>query len=239
MRRKSWQLLVLAAFFPVLPVILLADPVLTQVDTFQSGPEGWHIGGPMFPVTPLPTVNGGGPGGAGDDYLLLASTGNPGPGGRLVGINEDQWSGNYFTNGVNAITMDLKNLGSTDLFIRLLLAAPPFGMFGPENIVITDGVALTAMSDWTRHTFSISPSDVIVLAGTANATLANAFELRIFHNPDPDFPGPPTGIPRISAQLGVDNIAAAAIPEPATTLLLASGFAALAMKLRKRGGRVH
>jgi hypothetical protein len=239
MHCKTWRLLTAATFFFALPLISSADPLLGQVDTFEGGPEGWHTGGPMVPVSPIPTVTGGGPAGAGDDYLLLSSTGNQGPGGRLVGINVTQWAGNYFTNGVNAITMNLNNLGQTDLVIRLLLAAPPFGMFGPENLAITDGVELSAQGGWTTHTFSIRPSDLTVLAGTANATLAGAFELRIFHNPDPEFPGPPSGIPRINAQLGVDNVRAAVIPEPSTVYLVFAGLTAIAIKGRKAGGRVH
>ena len=239
MNCKRWQVLATAALFATLTQTSRADPLLTQVDTFESGSEGWHTGGPTVPVTPVPTVPGGGPGGADDDFLLMSSTGFPGPGGRLSALNVTQWSGNYFTNGVNAIAMDLKNFGQSALVIRLLLAAPPFGMFGPENIIITDGITVKAGSDWTTYTFSINPNDVTVLAGTANATLASAFEMRIFHNPAPAFPGPPTGIPLISAQLGVDNISAAAIPEPGTVLLLAAGLAGIAIKARKRRGRVH
>jgi hypothetical protein len=219
------------------PVSAVADPIVGQIDTFQSGSQGWHFGGGPFgiPVTPLPIAIGGGPGGGGDNYLLVSSNGQAGPGGRLTGINVSQWAGNYLAAGVRAIEMDLNNLGTTDLFIRLLLAAPPFGPAGPENIAITGGVALPAQSGWISHTFSLLPGDLIVLAGTANATLAGAFELRMFHNPDPDFPGPPTGIPLIAATLGVDNIAALqAVPEPATMILLGGGLAALGWRTFRR-----
>jgi hypothetical protein len=58
----------------------------------------------------------------------------------------------------------------------------------------------------------------------------NTDTLRIFHNPDPNFPGPGIGIPAVNAQLGVDNITAA-VPEPATVSLLAGGlFLLLAWK---------
>jgi len=212
------------------------DPVvLGQVNTFQTGPEGWLIGfgaGPV-PPTPLPIVTGGGPAGAGDNYLLVSATGLEGPRGRLSAINDTQWAGNYIAAGVNAITMDLNNFGPSDLSLRLLVAGP-FGPTGPQNIAFsTEAIFLTAGGGWTSVTFLIGPEQMTASRGSATAALMNAGVLRLFHNPAPVFAGMPNAIPLVNAQLGADNITATAVPEPAT-LLLGTGLVGVAAKVRQR-----
>ena len=70
--------------------------------------------------------------------------------------------------------------------------------------------------------------------GSVNTALTNATELRLFHNPAPAFPPPPIGPPAVNVRLGVDNITAAAVPEPATLLLLGTGLAGISAAVRKR-----
>jgi hypothetical protein len=70
------------------------------------------------------------------------------------------------------------------------------------------------------------------LLGTVNGALANVDDFRIFHNPDPAFPGPPIGPPRVEALLGVDNIRA--VPEPTAVLLLAGGLGTALCRMRRR-----
>src|SRR5687768_4371857 len=95
-----------------------------QIDTFQDGTtENWFAGGgPFGAVPPVPPTNipTGGPGGSTDRYLHIAATGGSGAGSRLTAINGTQWTGNYLTAGVNAISIDVNNLGTTDLSLRLL-----------------------------------------------------------------------------------------------------------------------
>ena len=59
--------------------------VVGQLDTFADGTTGgWFAGGgPLGGTPPVPpaVVGSGGPGGAGDAYLQLSSTGSMGPGG--------------------------------------------------------------------------------------------------------------------------------------------------------------
>ena len=64
--------------------------------------------------------------------------------------------------------------------------------------------------------------------GTTQNALSNNTELRLFHNPETDFPGP-----GIAASLGVDNIQATA-PEPGAIGLISGGLLLLAMRRKKR-----
>jgi hypothetical protein len=212
----------------VLPQVLPAVSI-GQIDTFEDGTtQNWIVGllGEVSPVPPL-NVPTGGPAGADDNYLLLRSTGTPGAGGRLVAINPAQWAGNYVAAGVAAIRMDVRNLGDTDLHLRLLfersLGDPP-----TDAAFSTDAIHLPAGGDWMSVVFPIGPSNLTALEGTVTAALSEATIVRIYSNEAPGFP---PGV--IAAELGIDNIQAV-VPEPSSFLLLGSGLAfAIARKLRR------
>jgi hypothetical protein len=195
---------------------------LGQLDSFSAGVEGWFAGGgPFGQVPPIPpqVVAGGGPGGAKDSFLQITANGSEGPGGRLVGMNASQWAGNYTAAGVTGIRMSLRNLSNTDLRIRLYLEDPIPGP--PQNeAVTTHGVSLAAGSGWTSVLFPITSDDLTVLQGDAATLLSNTTVLRIFHNPDADFPGV-----RIAGVLGVDNVSA--VPEPSAIALMLAGLGIL------------
>jgi hypothetical protein len=183
-----------------------------QVDTFEDGTtQDWTVGlrggVPPFP----PVVTTGGPAGAGDHFMLLTATASGiDPGSRLVVINLTQWAGNYTAAGVTAITMDVSNPGSTDLSLRLLFTdSANFEMpeLSPNTAISAAPVLVPAGNGWVSVTFPVTPENLVAFTGSVNTALANATQLRIFHNPAATFPPP-----LVQAQLGVDNIKAFAAP---------------------------
>ena len=201
---------------------------LGESDTFDSGTtENWTAGGgPNGGTPPVPpeVAPDGGPGGAGDEFLEITGVGGNGPGSRLTAMNIlAQWAGNYLAAGVGAIGMDLRNLGDSDLTIRLLFEDPIPGP--PANeAVTTTGFLLPTGTGWTHVIFPIAPADLTPLLGDATTVLGNTTVLRILHSPSPTEAVPIAGV------LGVDNITALArpVPESPVLALIAVAFIALA-----------
>ena len=195
-----------------------------QIDTFEDGTtQGWQInilgmGSPPSEALPR-NVASGGPGGVDDAYLELNSLGTPAPGGRLSVINLGQWSGDYLGEGIHAIQIDVNNLGTSDLFLRLLVADPIPGP--PQNMAFSaEPVFVPSASGWMTITFPIQASDLTAGLGTVETALSNVRELRLFHSADPVFPGDP-----IAARLGLDNIEAigVSVPDISSTAFLLGG----------------
>ena len=206
---------------------------LGQVDTFEDGTtQGW-ITALLGSPNPAPPVNvpTGGPAGVDDNFLLLTSLGGNGPGSRLSAINTAQWAGNYLAAGINSLCLDVNNLGNTELALRLMFADPVGGP--PTNLAFTDALLVPAGSGWTHLTFLIDPAHLIPGLGDVTAALTNTTELRIYHSPAPNFPNPVFPIPAVTAQLGVDNIQAQAVPEVPPAMLLSLGLSVLPL-LRRR-----
>lgn len=226
---------VLVCFVCALP---LCAATIGQLDDFEDGTtQGWQInslGGGAPAILPA-NESTGGPAGANDNYLKLGSSGGSGAGSRLVVNNLfAQWAGNYTALGLTAITMDLWNLGATDLSIRLMLENPDGGP--PTDVAITDAVALPSGGGWTHVQFDLSPVALTAVLGDVNALLANVTGLRIFHSATAEFPGA-----SVVATLGVDNIMALGarqpVPEPATAVVVAAGLAALMVRRARLGTR--
>jgi PEP-CTERM motif len=206
--------------------------VLGQVDTFSGDLEGWFAGGGPgggVPSVPPSVVPNGGPGGTGDPYLVVTALGGFSAGGRLVAMNAGQWAGDYTAAGVTAVEMDLRNLGATDLEVRLYLEDPIPGP--PQNEAVTNvSFLLPAGGAWTHVLFPLTAGDLATQNGDPVTLLGNTTILRIFHSTSPAFPGEP-----VAGILGVDNIRA--VPEPATLALMLAGLAGLAGVAAQRRAR--
>jgi hypothetical protein len=198
--------------------------VFGQVDTFQSGSTaGWHGNLP-------PTVVGGGPGGEGDKYLQTTSSGGSGSDGILGLNNNAQWTGDYLSPGVTALSMDLLNSGTVDLQMRVFVASQIGGGFAS-----TMAYELPADGLWHHAVFGLTASDLTWLgtsAGILDGTLQHNSVLRIYHQTGPLTDG--SGTP-VAAQLGIDYIRA--VPEPGAVGLLALGIACAVARGRTDGRR--
>ncbi|WP_162914720.1 hypothetical protein [Desertibaculum subflavum] len=234
---KHPALLALTIALSMAPVFSAQAIVAGEVDTFTSGTtENWFAGGALGSVPPVPPgVSAGGPGGAGDNFLLMTGIGigGGGAGSRLVAMNATQWSGNYTAAGITGIAMDLRNFGAVDLSIRLLLEDPIPGP--PANQAVTSFAALLpAGGGWTSVVFPVAAADLTALLGDVTALLTDVTVLRLFHGTGAAFPGE-----AIAGQLGVDNIRAigtggsVAVAEPAGLVVLVAGLGMVGM-LRNR-----
>jgi len=205
-----------------------------QIDDFEDGTtQGWVVGllGALHPAPPA-NIPDNGPAGVGDNYLQLTSVGGAGAGNRLTVINGSQWTGDYIGAHVNAISMDLRNLGNSDLHLRLFVADP---VGGPplDGAVSTVSVDLLAGQGWTSVVFPLSPESLTAAFGDVTLALKNAGELRIINSLTATFPGD-----AVVAQLGVDNIRALSVPETSgflTIVAAAAGLTGFSFLSRNRG----
>lgn len=221
-----------AAGLALAPLDAASAITLGQVDDFEDGTtQGWTVAlGPGGGGHPAPPANlaTGGPAGAGDNFLLLTSLGGFGPGSRMTAMNGAQWSGDYLSANVGAIGMWVNNFGQNDLNLQLFVEDPSGGP--PANgAYSTDSIFVAAGGGWTRIRFSLDPDDLTAAFGSVQAALSGATILRLFHGPIPGVQG--LGV---AAQLGVDNIEAIPVPEPATWAMMILGFGAVGLALRRR-----
>lgn len=205
---------------------------INQIDTFTTGTQNWIAPDPGNPNPP--TIALGGPGGAADPYLKLVANGGVGPGSHLTVLNPAQWTGNFLAAGITGIAMDVKNFGPADVSLRLLFEHMTVPFTPPVDLAVSkNAITVPAGTGWTHILFPIDQADLLALIGTVPGALADTTTFRMFHNPSPAFGGPGNGPPPISVTLGVDNIAA--VPEPATALLIGAGLAGAGLLRRRRG----
>ncbi|MGI8438124.1 MAG: hypothetical protein ACR2NX_14710 [Chthoniobacterales bacterium] len=234
------SLLLLASFASFL--VLVASPAnalsLGQVDTFFDGAGGnlnWVNGASQVSV-----IGSGGPGGAGDAYLQVTSTGGGGAGSRLVAQNYQvppsfisQWVGNYISTGVNAISFDLLNQSAVTLTMRLAFKTDTGqGASG----YLSQAVTIAPGGGWQHFSIAITSAAMTAIGGPAAYSTffaGNFTEMRFINEAgNSNLNGDP-----VAAVLGIDNIAA--VPEPTTLALGAAGLVYLGSRVLRRKLRVR
>ena len=218
---------------------LAIDP--TTFDDFQDGTVmGW---GPDFAMNTFVDADAG-PAGAGDFALRVSSDGNPFDGrvgSRSVAYNQDQWLGDWTGTGITSIEFDARNPSAIDVELWIGIAGPGgVGSAGSGNTWVSlNSAALTAGQDWTHFSIPVLASDfeeatnhsfgdiVSTLQGVTQIRLLNNIEGRIDPNTPNNFIGD-----EVEVDWYVDNIAAIAVPEPASLGLL--GVAGLTLVRRRR-----
>jgi len=167
-----------------------------QLDDFQDGTTmGWQHG----TESPLPptVVPDGGPLGAGDAYLAVASLGGLGPGSRLAVLNRAQWTGDFGAEGLGAITAHFANLDTAatpELSMRL-------GIDDGLSQCVTDPALSLTASAWTELTFDLDSLVLLSGPGPCDDTLLDVFETRFLSAAATTYAGDP-----IVALLGIDNV---------------------------------
>jgi hypothetical protein len=209
-----------------------AQVIQNQIDTFESGIANWQNSAGFG------TVQAGGPGGAADHFLQLATNGaTSGMGSLLVGFNQNQWIGNYTAQGINAIEMDLKNINyAPGMLIRIAFRTGTGGLNTPAYV--SNAFPLPEDNAWHHAVFALSPVNFTGVNSPPafDSVLAGGNQdFRILHNNIANAIGAATS--PTAAQLGIDNIHAIAVPEPGSMALCgAAAIGALGAYRRRNPG---
>lgn len=163
------------------------------------------------------TVEDGGVGGAGDNYLRV---GNPDFAQQLgVRTSDPEFIGDYTAAGVTAMTVWLKDVGTDDALEIHLGVGTSF-----SNFWFYRPALIPTESDWTEFTIDFTnPADWVRVqgSGTFEDALANVDRIVFRHDLEPIefFPD------IIQADFGIDRVTL--VPEPAgLVLLLGAGLLA-------------
>ena len=105
--------------------------LLGQVDNFQDLSNGGGFSTPTDQNFQPLNIPDGGPNGIGDAYLRFNSNVATRELSRLVVRNQTQWQTDL--SGMDAIEADVKNLGNTDLLMRIAINGPG-GWFASTNV---------------------------------------------------------------------------------------------------------
>jgi hypothetical protein len=197
-----------------------------QLDDFNDATsQGWTISNG---TTDVFVAEHEGPTGE-NDHSLLMDTGFQGSGGRLIVLNNEQWTGDWTAEGITRVSLDVRNPNDFVLSLRLGISGPDaFGPGGVGDTHVTNAISIPADNAWHSVTFDVLSSDFTATSGYDPATaLTDVLQFRILHNPDVSFIGEV-----VDGGFYLDNIEALTIPEPTTGILL--GFVLMASLFASR-----
>jgi hypothetical protein len=208
----------------------LAQITAGQIDTFESGLQGWDQAG-GGPGTSAPQLITGGPTG---QYMQL--TAGPSGAPRLTVFNRVQWLGDYIAAGVVAVEMDLfaSATNPSPLSIRIAYKSS-IGMNAP-GYSSTTAFTLPNDGQWHHAVFPLTAGTMSVVGSPEPfATfMTHPAEMRILHSAGPSINGD-----FVTAVVGVDNIQAVPIPEPTGVLAAAAAAAGLAGVIARRRSKLR
>ena len=174
---------------------------LNLIDDFEGiTTENWTKGDNS--VVANQNILTDGPDGADDNFLRVESNGGNGADSKLVTFNNAQWQGDYNASGVNYISMDVRNSGSSIIILRLAFE----GFSSSRRWSSTNPIAVIPGQGWQKIVFPIDENALtnITTSGLGyNSTFDNVKGFRILHNDTPSWDGDP-----IEAILDIDNIQA-------------------------------
>tara|TARA_R110000782_G_scaffold57258_28_gene119842 strand:- start:10260 stop:10973 length:714 start_codon:yes stop_codon:yes gene_type:complete len=172
-----------------------------QVDAFDADVMGWTS---SFGTPTSSWISGGGPGGVGDAYMQIRSSGaSGGSGSRLGGWNGSQWSGDFYGQGVSAIRMDIAGFEGDATELRLMFISNSGSTY---TSTLTQSIVSDAQ--WRTYTFDISEASLTPVGGSVGYadSFGDIWRMWIRHQPgDPAASG---GAPAYPGRIGVDNIRA-------------------------------
>ncbi|MFL5329744.1 MAG: PEP-CTERM sorting domain-containing protein [Gemmataceae bacterium] len=220
-----------AFLFGVVAIALSANPahaqiVLGQIDNFEDGTaQSWGN------ITT--NVTTGGPTGANDNFLQVATNGSAGgASSRMLAINSTQWAGNYTTAGVSAVEFDVKNFWTSPMTIRAGFVTTTGAA---AKGYISNGTTVNADGLWHHVFVSLAAGNMNAVNGPPaySTVLAGSFvDFRILYSTGADMLGDFTSPD--ATFMGLDNIHATTVPEPTSlTLFSLVGLAGIS-RMRRR-----
>jgi hypothetical protein len=156
-----------------------------QIDEFTDGTDGWLRG-------------------TGIDGELVLTADGMGSGGKLVTFNQAQWSGDYLSENVTHIQLDITNLSTEILQMRVALGN---GTDANSGSWYASSEAITVASG-TENQSIIFPIDAesltqVVGSSSYEDVFDHIVTLRILHSGSPSAQGD-----AIVAEISIDNIEA-------------------------------
>lgn len=158
-----------------------------QIDDFDSGStQGWQVGNTNNHPAPPEQRADCGDQGAGDGCLVLTSTGQAGPGGRMTVFNTGQWTGDYLATNISGLALRAANMGKEDVYLRVRVESTVGGPLISSDFfqVPADGIYHDGFIRLTENAFNSFDTAAI------QQTITTVSNFRIFHNVDPSFQGP-------------------------------------------------